>query len=85
MIPVFIEEETDVEMEKYVSVQKGSDRNAVCHECDQQAAIREGFLEELLFKQRGGAKGGPRPLTLACKANYIHFFPVFHLMTRLLT
>ena len=57
----------------------------VCPECDQQAAVREGFLEELLFKQIGGVKGELRPLTLACKANYIYFFPFLHLVTRLVT
>ena len=68
-----------------MSVYKRAVTEMQCHECDQQAAIREGFLEELLFKQRGGAKGGPRPLTLACKANYTYFFPVLHLVTQLAT
>ena len=57
----------------------------VCPECGQQAAVREGFLEDLLFKQISGVKGGLRPLTLACKANYIHFFPVLHLVSQLVT
>ena len=62
-----------------------TEKCGVCHERGQQAAVREGFLEDLLFKQISGVKGGLRPLTLACKANYIHFFPVLHLMMRLVT
>ena len=57
----------------------------VCPECGQQAVVREGFLEDLLFKQISGVKGGLKPLTLACRANYIHFFPVLYLMTQLVT
>ena len=49
----------------------------VCHESSQQAVIREGFLEELLFEQIGSVEGGLKPLTLACKSQLHTFFPNF--------
>lgn len=44
------------------------EKYTVCQERNQQAVIREGFLEEMLFKQIDGVEGELKPLTLTCKS-----------------
>lgn len=44
------------------------EKYTVCQERNQQAVIREGFLEEMLFKQIDGVEGELKPFTLTCKS-----------------
>lgn len=52
-----------------------AEKCGVCHECGQQAAVKEGFLEDLLFKQISGVKGGLRATHTSLQSQYTTFLP----------